>query len=269
MQGTKEKTDHYTDLATQYREVRAYTEQLCEPLEIEDYIPQPIVDASPPKWNIAHTTWFFEEMVLKRVAADYRVFDEGFGFLFNSYYNTVGERTKRDHRGDISRPTVAQVFEYRKHVDEAMERLLSAPPVSTDLADLVILGLNHEQQHQELLLTDLKYAFSVNPLLPAYRDGWFPEERAEPPALAGGTRLPDSSPEERGGTSATSAPPAYAGGSALEGIYEIGYDGDGFCFDNELSRHKVYLNDYSISDALVTNAEYVEFIESGGTRRSE
>lgn len=277
-QATKEGNEKKADTATKYREVRAYTEQLCEPLEIEDYIPQPIVDASPPKWNIAHTTWFFEEMILKRFADGYKVFDERFGFLFNSYYNTIGERTKRDHRGDISRPTVKQVFEYRKHVDEAMERLLSAPPAvagDTDLADLVILGLNHEQQHQELLLTDLKYAFSVNPLLPAYREGWFPEERAEPPALAGGSHVIVRDADERRAASAKTAPPgsgledsasakADAVGSVLEGIYEIGHAGDGFCFDNELERHRVYLDDFTISDRLVTNEEFVEFIDSGG-----
>src|SRR5438552_11179037 len=145
-----------------YERVRAYTQQLCEPLEIEDYIPQPIVDVSPPKWNIAHTTWFFEEMILKRFVDGYREFDPQFTFLFNSYYNSVGTRTGRDHRGDLSRPTVKQVFEYRKYVDEAMRELLgraSSPgfsrPASEEkppkggtqsgaIRDLVVLGLNHE-----------------------------------------------------------------------------------------------------------------------------
>src|SRR6476660_7464055 len=108
------------DLCAFYREVRGYTEDLCEPLEIEDYIPQPIVDVSPAKWNIAHTTWFFEEMILKRFVPEYRVFDERFGFLFNSYYNSIGERTARDHRGDLSRPTVKEVYAYRKYVDHRM-----------------------------------------------------------------------------------------------------------------------------------------------------
>lgn len=239
MQATSKGTEAEADLSAFYREVRTYTDHLCEPLEVEDYIPQPIVDVSPAKWNIAHTTWFFEEMVLKPFAADYQVFDEGFGFLFNSYYNTIGDRTKRDHRGDISRPTVKQVFEYRRHVDDAMGRLLELVAQNSELNDLIVLGLNHEQQHQELLLTDLKYAFSVNPLLPAYRNDYFPEERSEASASAGGA-------------------------ACQAGIYEIGRTGDGFCFDNELERHKVYLNDFSISDRLVTNAEFVEFIESGG-----
>ena len=220
-------------LAEFYRNVRSYTERLCEPLEVEDYIPQPVVDVSPPKWNIAHTTWFFEEMILKKYVPDYKVFDESFGFLFNSYYNSVGKRTARDHRGAISRPTVKQVFAYRKYVDEQMGDLLSRD-VADDIRDLVTLGLNHEQQHQELFLTDLKYTFSLNPLWPVYH--------------------PDFAIEE----------PATGSGSFIEingGIYEIGYDGDGFCFDSELGRHKVYFEDFSVSDRLVTNAEFVEFIE--------
>src|SRR5580765_370860 len=162
------------DLSSFYNEVRSHTEKLCEPLEIEDYIPQPIVDVSPPKWNIAHTTWFFEEMVLKKYMAGYKVLDEHFGFLFNSYYNTIGQRVERDHRS-LSRPTVEQVFAYRKYVDEKMNELLSSE-VSDDVRDLVTLGLNHEQQHQELFLTDLKYTLSVDPLFPTYREGYAPEE---------------------------------------------------------------------------------------------
>ncbi len=239
MQAAKEGTGSSADLASKYREIRSHTEALCEPLEPEDYIPQPIVDVSPAKWNIAHTTWFFEEMLLKRFAPDYQVFDESFGFLFNSYYNTIGDRTKRDARGDISRPTVKEVFAYRKYVDGAMGRLLEPGTRDSELYELVVLGLNHEQQHQELLITDLKYTFSTNPLLPAYREGWYPEE-STPPTPDGGTI------------------------NVAAGIYEIGHDGDGFCFDNELSRHNVYLNDYTISERLVTNSEFVEFIESGG-----
>ena len=239
MQAIKKEAGSSADLSAFYREVRSYTEHLCEPLEVEDYIPQPIVDVSPAKWNIAHTTWFFEEMILRRFEPDYKIFDERFGFLFNSYYNSIGDRTKRDHRGDISRPTVKEVFAYRGHVDDAMTRMLELGPRNSELSDLVVLGLNHEQQHQHPLLPDLKYAFSVNPLLPAYREGWFPEEKSVPPAIAGNTDI-------------------------SAGVYEIGHDGNGFCFDNELTRHKVYLNDFTISDRLVTNAEFVEFIESGG-----
>src|SRR5678810_1119208 len=148
------------DLLQRFNDVRSYTESLCEPLEIEDFIPQPIVDVSPPKWNIAHTTWFFEEMILKKYVEGYRVFDPAYGFLFNSYYNSVGTRTARDHRS-LSRPTVKDVFAYRNHVDENMVALLRGD-LSDEVRDLVILGLNHEQQHQELLLTDLKYTLSEN-----------------------------------------------------------------------------------------------------------
>ncbi len=228
-----------SDLAEFYASVRSYTEKLCEPLEIEDYIPQPVVDVSPPKWNIAHTTWFFEEMVLKKYVPGYEAFDPGFGFLFNSYYNSVGERTARDHRGDLSRPTVKRVFEYRKHVDEKMLALLSEPPTPA-LAELVSLGLNHEQQHQELFLTDLKYTFSLNPLFPVYRSDFSPVENLE--STSGQFLKIDA------------------------GVYEIGYQGDGFCFDNELARHPALIGAFEISDRLVTNREYLEFIDDGGYR---
>ncbi|MFN2412896.1 MAG: DinB family protein, partial [Pyrinomonadaceae bacterium] len=156
MQAITQLTRDATDLREFYKSVRSYTEKLCEPLEIEDYIPQPIEDVSPAKWNIAHTTWFFEEMILKRFAKGYKVFDARFGFLFNSYYNSIGERTSRDHRGDLSRPTVKEVFGYRQHVDTAMIGFLCGD-TPANLRELVMLGLNHEQQHQELFLTDLKY----------------------------------------------------------------------------------------------------------------
>jgi len=226
-----------TNLAELYSSVRSYTEKLCEPLEIEDYIPQPVVDVSPPKWNIAHTTWFFEEMILKKFSPNYQVFDEQFGFLFNSYYNSIGDRTARDHRGALSRPTVKRVFEYRKYVDEKMAELL-AGNATNDLRELVILGLNHEQQHQELFLTDLKYTFSLNPLFPIYRNDF---------------RLV----ENRGAGT----------GEFLKieaGNYEIGFTGEGFCFDNELSRHQVFLDSYEIRDSLVTNREFIEFVADKG-----
>ncbi len=242
MQGISTGKNRTADLFESFNSVRSFTEQLCEPLEVEDYIPQPTVDVSPPKWNIAHTTWFFEEMILKKFVPGYKVFDENFGFFFNSYYNTIGERTPRDNRGALSRPTVSEVFAYRKYVDEQMNQLLSVEPhvsvEDSDLMAIVTLGLNHEQQHQELLLTDLKYTFSINPLFPAYRDGYAPEENSES-ATNGFIEL-DS------------------------GVYEIGFAGDGFCFDNELSRHKVYIDDFAISDRLVTNGEFIDFINAGG-----
>lgn len=252
MHPVQKQSSNTETLAEFYQRVRGYTEQLCEPLEIEDYIPQPTVDVSPPKWNIAHTTWFFEEMILKKHVQGYQVFDENFGFLFNSYYNSIGDRTSRDHRGDLSRPTVKRVFEYRKHVDEKIFDLLSVPgaiatgevesPVTTvpgtdTLRSLVVLGLNHEQQHQELFITDLKFTLAQNPLFPVYKEG-FERHEAEP---ADGKFI-----------------------YVTSGIYEIGFNGVGFSFDNEHSRHKVYLNDFEISDRLVTNAEFLEFINDGG-----
>ncbi len=232
---TAPKTSPTRDLSAFYAEVRSYTEKLCEPLEIEDYIPQPVVDVSPPKWNIAHTTWFFEEMILSKFVGGYERFDPDFAFLFNSYYNSVGERTARDHRS-LSRPTVKRVFEFRKHVDEKMLELLSAS-VPDELRDLVTLGLNHEQQHQELFLTDLKLTLSENPLFPVYH----PDFAYEEPAIGSGEFV-----------------------DVKGGIYEIGYDGEGFCFDNEIARHKVYLEEFSVFDRLVTNAEFIEFIDAGG-----
>jgi len=247
MQAVHSKKGSEVSLLEFYSSVRSYTEKLCEPLEIEDYIPQPVVDVSPPKWNIAHTTWFFEEMILKKFAPDYKVFDEQFGFLFNSYYNSIGDRVARDHRGDLSRPTVKRVFEYRKHVDEWMVKLLRsevANPQSAirnpQLTDLVILGLNHEQQHQELFLTDLKYTFSLNPLFPVYHPDFSLVEKTD--AANGAFIVIDG------------------------GEYEIGFEGDGFYFDNELARHAVRLDAFEIRNTLVTNREYIEFIDDGTYR---
>jgi ergothioneine biosynthesis protein EgtB len=237
MQAADPKKSSVTELQEFYARVRSYTEELCAPLEIEDYIPQPVVDVSPPKWNIAHTTWFFEEMILKKFVPDYKVFDENFGFLFNSYYNSIGERTSRDHRGDLSRPTVKQVFAYRTYVDQKMCDFLEGDILDA-ARDLIILGLNHEQQHQELFLTDLKYTFAQNPLFPVYKENFASIEMLDPAA--------DEFIEMRAGT------------------YYIGYDGNGFCFDNELANHRVFLEDYAIETKLTTNREYIEFIEDGG-----
>ena len=239
MQSALRRKNSASELSAFYEEVRRRTEKLCEPLEIEDYVPQPVVEVSPPKWNIAHTTWFFEEMILKKFSPEYRVFDENYGYLFNSYYNAFGERTMREERGDLSRPTVAEIFEYRRYVDEKMREFL-ARDLPEEVLELVVLGLNHEQQHQELFLTDLKYILSRNPLFPVYMENFAPEEKTE---TGKGDFI------EIG-----------------EGIREIGFSGEGFRFDNELGRHKVFLHGFSIRDSLVTNAEYLEFIEDGGYR---
>lgn len=242
MPASPQKESPRQNLLRSYSDVRSFTEFLCEPLEVEDYVPQPVIDVSPAKWNIAHTTWFFEEMILKRYMAGYEVFNEKFGYLFNSYYNSIGERTLRDNRGDLSRPTVRQIFEYREYVDTAMKEFLTAD-LSGDVRSIVLLGLNHEQQHQELFLTDLKYTFAQNPLFPEYKHDYAPEETVE----SGKNSLLEMS----------------------EGIYEIGFNGDGFCFDNELAGHKVFLHDFKICNKLATNADFLEFIDDGGYSRHE
>jgi len=237
MQATHAQKVTAQELEALYNSVRYYTEEICEPLETEDYIPQPIVDVSPAKWNVAHTTWFFEEMILKKFAPRYQEFDKQFGYLFNSYYNSIGERTLRDHRGDLSRPTVRRVFEYRKYVDEKMREFLKHD-LSEEKRELLVLGLNHEQQHQELLITDLKYTFSINPTFPVYKEGFALVETGE--------IQPNGFAEIEGG------------------IYEIGFQGEGFHFDNELGRHKVYLDDFQVGKNLISNGEFLEFIEDGG-----
>lgn len=219
-----------------YLAVRKHTEAICSPLHTEDYVPQPAVFVSPPKWHLAHSTWFFEEFILKKHLPGYKVFNNDFGFLFNSYYNNVGNRTQRADRGAITRPTVAEVYEYRHYTDSHMQRLLGAG--STDeVLQLTELGLNHEQQHQELLITDIKYILGLNPISPVYSKeiGW------------------EAQKNDNGGFTAMPA-----------GIYDIGAGSEGYSFDNEHGRHKVYLHDYEIANSLVTNAEYLEFIEAGG-----
>lgn len=226
-------------LKEKYLEVRNRTEALCAPLQIEDYVPQPVAFASPPKWHLAHSTWFFEEMILKKHLDSYREFHPDFGFLFNSYYNTIGERTFRADRGNITRPGVSEVYAYRAYVDKGMLELLDTA-ISQDLHELIELGLNHEQQHQELLITDLKYTLGHNPIFPVYDESF------------------DLLADENS---------SHGWLSMEEGVYEIGHEGSRFCFDNELNRHRVYLHEFEISHALVTNGEYMEFIEAGGYSR--
>ncbi|TWR24205.1 ergothioneine biosynthesis protein EgtB [Mucilaginibacter achroorhodeus] len=225
------------DLADCYKKVRQRTDAICEPLQTEDYVVQPVVDVSPPKWHIGHTTWFFETFILKPYFAEYQEFDPNYNFVFNSYYESVGTRVIRTDRGNLSRPTVIDIKRYRKYVDDAMYNFLACGDVSEDIEELLILGFNHEEQHQELLLTDIKYILGHNPLFPAYSHDW---------------HVPKVHHEENEFI------------KVEEGVYEVGFNGEGFCFDNELNRHKVYLNTYEISTNLVTNAEYLEFIEAGG-----
>ncbi|HEV8084272.1 MAG TPA: ergothioneine biosynthesis protein EgtB [Chitinophagaceae bacterium] len=226
------------DLLEKYMEVRKFSEEICAPLKTEDYVVQPIVDVSPPKWHIGHTTWFFETFILKPNLKNYTEYDPQYNYVFNSYYETVGARVIRTDRGNLSRPTVEDVYKFRKHVDEAMKDFLQTNP-SDELDEIIMLGLNHEQQHQELLRTDIKYILGNNPLFPAYNN-------------------------ESNGTKNTSEKRAGGLIKIEKGIYDIGYAGNDFCFDNELSRHQVLINDFSIEKNLVTNAGFLEFINDGG-----
>ncbi|RLD22802.1 MAG: ergothioneine biosynthesis protein EgtB [Bacteroidetes bacterium] len=230
-------------LIQQYKETRKFTENLCKPLAIEDYVPQPAEFVSPPKWHLAHTTWFFEELVLKQYLAEYKLFHPQYSFLFNSYYNTVGERTLRAQRGDLSRPTVEEVYAYRTYVDGFMEQCILNNFNNKDFSDLIILGLNHEQQHQELLITDLKYTLSLNPLFPVYEEGYS--------LVSDQQDLKNEFIEVKAGN------------------YFIGAEEEGFSYDNEHGRHQVYLNDYKISLNLITNGEYLEFILDDGYKKFE
>ena len=228
-------------LGERYHRVRQLSEQICQPLATEDYVIQSMPDVSPPKWHLAHTTWFFETFLLVPFLTDYAVFSAEFGYLFNSYYETVGQRHPRSQRGLLSRPTVEQVYQYRAFIDEAMQRLL-AQALEPAVSSLVILGLHHEQQHQELLLTDIKHILAVNPLRPAYQ--------ANLPVMDVGTASQEQWLD-------------YPGG-----LYAIGCDADlsdeKFAFDNESPRHPVYLQDYWLASRLVTNGEYLEFMQAGG-----
>jgi ergothioneine biosynthesis protein EgtB len=226
-----------------YRRVRERTEALAAPLAAEDCVVQTMADISPTKWHLAHVTWFFETFLLAPHLPGYKPLDPRYAFLFNSYYVQAGARHARDQRGYLSRPTVSEVYEYRAWVDRHMLELLSAPAVSPDtLESLLRIGLNHEQQHQELLVTDIKHVFSVNPLRPAYHQ-----------------------PEPLSGVNV----PALNWIEIDEGLYEIGHDGDGFCFDNELPRHRHFLDRFALADRLVTNAEFLGFMADGGYARPE
>jgi ergothioneine biosynthesis protein EgtB len=235
---------HREQLAEEYISVRALTERLCAPLQIDDYQLQSIVETSPPKWHIAHMSWFFEAFVLPHFYPGYQPFHPRFAYLFNSYYETVGAMQPRPQRGLLSRPTVDDIYRYRDHVDEHMLAMIDhiSDARWPEFAFRVTLGLNHEQQHQELLLMDIKHNFWMNPLKPAYR-----EDLIHTASQASQLRW-----LERGG-----------------GIAHIGFDADGFCFDNETPRHEVLLQAHRIADRTVTNGEYLAFIDDGGYDRPE
>jgi ergothioneine biosynthesis protein EgtB len=230
-------------LAGRFRAARRATERLCDPLATEDYILQSMPEASPVKWHLAHTTWFFETFVLARIVPDYRPFHPQFRVLFNSYYEAVGPRWPRPLRALLSRPTVAEVYQYRAFVDEQVARMLQTSSVSAlrEIAPVVTLGIQHEQQHQELIVTDLKHAWAANPLRPVYR-----ERQPENPT-----------------------PPSPAWISYPEGMSWIGHDGDGFAFDNESPRHRVFLHAFQLANQLATNGDFLAFMADRGYDRPE
>jgi ergothioneine biosynthesis protein EgtB len=233
-------SERASGLLAAYRRVRRQSEALCEPLMVEDYVVQTMPDVSPPKWHLAHVSWFFETFILVPYASGYRLFDSRFHPLFNSYYQGVGTPFPRAQRGLLSRPSVAEVYRYRRHVDAGMSELigrLDDRDGNPEIPALIELGLHHEQQHQELLLTDIKHILGNNPLAPAYREGRF-SERTVPVPLQW---------------------ISVQGGETV-----VGHDGSGFCFDNELPPHRVRVNEFSLANRLVTNAEYLQFIDDGG-----
>ncbi|MDH3208110.1 MAG: ergothioneine biosynthesis protein EgtB [Gemmatimonadota bacterium] len=234
------------DLLTRYRAVRTFSERMCQGMEAEDFVIQSMPDVSPTKWHLAHTTWFFEAFVLIPHEPGYQPLNAEYNYLFNSYYNTIGEQFCRPRRGQISRPTVREVTEYRHYVDERIAALierLDADGRIGEIQDTVTLGTHHEQQHQELMTTDIKHVFSMNPLRPVWH-----------------ARAQDAAP---------------VGVPALEwidhpgGLVSIGYEGTGFHFDNETRRHQVWLEPFQLGSRLVTNAEYMAFMEDRGYERPE
>jgi ergothioneine biosynthesis protein EgtB len=233
------------NLVERYSQTRRVTEYLCKPLAVEDLVVQSMPDASPARWHLAHTTWFFETFVLARWDSYYRPVSNDYQFLFNSYYNGVGEQFPRSRRGLLTRPTVAEVFQYRQAVDERVLRLLHSlgDDDASETARVVDLGINHEQQHQELLLTDIKHMFSCNPLWPAYRSA--------PAQLLTTSHKPS-------GWSAHSG-----------GLVQIGHEGRTFAFDNERPRHSVFLQPFEIHRRLVTVGEFLEFMNDDGYSRPE
>jgi ergothioneine biosynthesis protein EgtB len=230
-------------LARRYRAIRSVTARLCQTLSSEDCSVQSMPDASPAKWHLAHTAWFFETFVMRREDPDYKVFHPRYEFLFNSYYNSVGEQFSRPDRGLLTRPPLEEVGRYRAHVDRAVTALLDLPgrlPAQT--LDIVELGLHHEQQHQELLLTDIKHLFGQNPLSPVFR----------------ATKQPQAMPAR-----------TLEWQSFEAGLVEIGYEGSDFAFDNESPRHRVFLEAYALASRPIRNGEFVAFIEDGGYTRPE
>ncbi len=225
----------FQTLVEQFKACRLKTEEICAPLTAEDHVPQPIVDVSPPKWHLAHSTWFFEQFLLGPFKSGYKVYDTDFAYLFNSYYNNAGERVLRPNRGLMSRPPVKEIMAFRSHVTREVLGLLSSGKAGTEALEILELGIHHEQQHQELLVYDIKYILGHQPTFPVY----------------GASFAVQAENQE------------FSWIPMEEGINEIGFSGDGFCYDNELGRHRVFLEPYQIASKLVTNGEYMEFIADG------
>ena len=223
------------NLLERYKETRTRFETICRPLKTEDYSVQPALFVSPPKWHLAHSTWFFEQFVLCEYDKNYQVYNDDFAYLFNSYYNNAGKRVLRPNRGLMTRPTVDEVVQYRTYVDTKIEEFLNDNP-SKKALEVLELGLNHEQQHQELFYYDIKYILGNQPTFPTLQTEFQLKE------------LPSNSEFLK----------------MEEDIYEIGHQGSGFAYDNELGRHKVYLENFEISAHLVSNRDFLEFIEDGG-----
>ncbi|PCE63298.1 ergothioneine biosynthesis protein EgtB [Sediminicola luteus] len=222
-------------LASFYQQTRQQTAKICFPLETEDYVVQPETFVSPPKWHLGHTTWFFETFVLLPFLDKYTPFDPDFAFVFNSYYETAGKRVMRADRGNLSRPTVDRIYSYRHNVDKHMDRLF-ATDLPQQVLDTIEIGTHHEKQHQELLCTDIKYILGHNPLLPSLVMDYEEFPVAKPTTWV----------------------------QIHEGLYTIGHQTQGFCYDNELGVHQVFLPAFEIRSELVTQGEYLEFIEAGG-----
>jgi ergothioneine biosynthesis protein EgtB len=238
-----------TTLAKRFRDARQQTLRLCEPLTPEDMMVQSCPEASPAKWHLAHTTWFFESFVLREFLPEYQLFNLDFQWLFNSYYESFSPFPDKKLRASFARPTLNQVLAYREHVDAGMERLFEGEPEPEALRRIE-LGANHEEQHQELLLTDILHAFFTNPLRPVYLQG-LRDQGTKGTKIA---REQQTAVEFR----------KYEGG-----LYEAGHPGDGFCFDNELPRHRVWLEPFALANRLVTCGEYAEFIADGGYTKPE
>ena len=233
----KKPTQSKIGLLDRYLHTRNLSEEICKPLEIEDYVVQPITDVSPPKWHLGHTTWFFETFILLNQKG-YQPFHENFSFIFNSYYESVGKRVIRTNRGNLSRPTVHEIYEYRHYVDRQMVQFFREHPALDEQLKYVIeVGINHEQQHQELLITDIKYILGHNPLFPDYSK----QDKLISPEIDSINFL-----EINGG------------------LYFIGHNSDEFCYDNELGCHQVFVEDFEVADRVISNGEYLEFIKDGG-----